>query len=61
MLATIGNVLLILGVAAGLGGGAALFIIAKQDDSRAGRMIGAAITSVCVIAALYLTLGNHWL
>lgn len=42
-------------------GGGALFFIARQDDSHAGQLVGILSAAVSVIAALYLSVGHHWL
>ena len=42
-------------------GGFALFWIARQDDSRAGRLLGLLAIAVSVVALIWLSVGNHWL
>jgi hypothetical protein len=39
--------------AAAAGGGVALFVIAKQDGSRTGQILGVAIPIVAIISAVY--------
>ena len=41
--------------------GFALFWIARQDDSRAGRLLGLLSMTSCVAILGYLTYGHHWL
>jgi FtsH-binding integral membrane protein len=45
--------LIIFLAAAAVGGGVALFTIAKQDDSKAGQFLGVAIPVCVIIAAIY--------
>ncbi len=40
-------------------GGFALFWIARQDDSRAGQLIGLAVTAIGVLAIALLTTGHR--
>ncbi len=40
--------------------GTALFWIARQDDSRAGRTIGMGSITLVIFAGLYVLLGRHW-
>jgi len=42
-------------------GGFALFWIARQDDSRAGRLLGLLAMATTVTMLGYLTYGHHWL
>ena len=42
-------------------GGFALFWIARQDDSRAGRLLGLVAMAATVAILGYLTRGHHWL
>jgi hypothetical protein len=42
-------------------GGFALFWIARQDDSRAGRLLGLLAIAVSVVAVIWLSVGHHWL
>ncbi len=55
------NILIALALVAALLGGLALFWIARQDDSRTGRLLGLLAMAVAVAAFLYLHLGPHWL
>jgi hypothetical protein len=61
MLKLIGNILLYLVVAGAFFGGVTLFWIARQDDSRLGRILGVSCTLVAILVGVYLALGNHWL
>ena len=60
MLAIAGNVLVVLTIAGGVGIGVALFVIAKQDESRAGRVIGCLVAAAAVIQAIYFVTGRRW-
>jgi hypothetical protein len=42
-------------------GGFALFWIARQDDSRAGRLLGLLAIALSVVALIWLSVGHHWL
>jgi hypothetical protein len=42
-------------------GGFALFWIARQDDSRFGRLLGLLAMASAVAFLGYLTYGHHWL
>src|SRR5262249_44600358 len=42
-------------------GGFALFWIARQDDSRAGRLLGLLAILLSVLALIWLSAGHHWL
>jgi hypothetical protein len=42
-------------------GGVALFWIARQDDSRAGRLLGLLAIALSVVALIWLSVGHHWL
>jgi hypothetical protein len=42
-------------------GGFALFWIARQDDSRAGRLLGLLAMTAAVGTLVYLSYGHHWL
>jgi hypothetical protein len=57
----VANAALCLGLAAAVLGGIALFWIARQDESRNGRLIGLLAVALGVVAFLYLALGHHWL
>jgi hypothetical protein len=61
MIAFVGNIVIALILAGFFLGGGALFFIARQDDSHAGRVIGILSATVGAIAAVYLTAGHHWL
>lgn len=54
------NLAIALAVAAMVMGGIALFWIARQDDSRAGRLLGILAVALGAMAILYLGTGNHW-
>lgn len=60
-MAFVGNVVIALILAAVFLGGGSLFFIARQDDSRAGRVIGVLSATASTAVALYLTAGHHWL
>ena len=57
----IGNIIIGSVLAAALLGGIALFWIARQDDSRAGRLIGLLAMAVATVLFISLTSGHHWL
>jgi hypothetical protein len=57
----IGNFVIALVLAGFFLGGGALFFIARQDDSHAGRAIGLLAATAGAVAAIYLTVGHHWL
>ncbi len=61
MLPLLGNIAIGLILAAAILGGVALFWIARQDDSRLGRLIGLLSVAIGAVAGLYLTTGQHWL
>ena len=42
-------------------GGLALFWIARQDDSRTGRLLGLVAMATAATGLGYLTYGHHWL
>jgi len=42
-------------------GGFALFWIARQDDSRAGRLLGLLAMTAAVGLLVFLSYGRHWL
>lgn len=54
------NLAIALAVAAMVLGGIALFWIARQDDSRAGRLLGLLAVALGAMAILWLGTGNHW-
>lgn len=54
------NIAMLLVIAAAVMGGTALFWIARQDDSRAGRLLGLLIVALGAAAVLYLATGRHW-
>lgn len=58
---TVGNIAIGLGLAAVFVGGLALFWIARQDDSRAGRLLGLLAMAATAAALGYVTYGHHWL
>ena len=57
----LGNIAIGLILAAAILGGVALFWIARQDDSRMGRLIGLLAVAIGAVTGLYLTTGHHWL
>jgi disulfide bond formation protein DsbB len=57
----LGNIIIALVLAGLFLGGGALFFIAQQDDSRAGRLIGLLAATAGAVATIYLTAGHHWL
>jgi uncharacterized membrane protein len=57
----LGNIVIALVLAGLFLGGGALFFIARQDDSRAGRLIGLLVATAGAVAIIYLTAGHHWL
>ena len=59
--ATLGNFLIALTLVAAIGAGVALFVIARQDASRTGRVLGVSTVAIAVSAAIYVVLGQHWL
>ena len=56
----LGNIVICLALLAAILGGIALFWIARQDDSRAGRLLGLLAVALGAMALLYLGSGNHW-
>jgi len=61
MWSVLGNVLIVLTLSAAIGAGVALFVIARQDVSRAGKVLGVLIVAAAVCTAIYVVLGEHWL
>jgi hypothetical protein len=57
----LGNIAIGLILAAAILGGVALFWIARQDDSRMGRLIGLLAVAIGAVTGLYLSTGHHWL
>ena len=57
----LGNITIGLVLAAAIVGGVALFWIARQDDSRMGRLVGLLAIAIGAVTGLYLTTGHHWL
>ena len=57
----LGNVLIVLALSAALGAGIALFVIARQDVSRTGKVLGVLIVVAAISMAIYVVLGQHWL
>jgi uncharacterized membrane protein YedE/YeeE len=57
---TIGNALITLVFAGTFLGGFALFWIARQDDSRFGRILGLLAMAAAVGVAGYFHFGRHW-
>ena len=54
------NLTALLVIAAMVLGGIALFWIARQDDSRAGRLLGLLAVALGAVAILWLGTGDHW-
>ena len=54
------NLAIALAVVAMVLGGVALFWIARQDDSRAGRLLGILAVALGAVGILWLETGNHW-
>ena len=61
MWSVLGNVLIVLTLSAAIGAGVALFVIARQDVSRAGKVVGVLILAATISMAIYVVLGQHWL
>ena len=59
-MSTILNMAVALVIAAMVLGGIALFWIARQDDSRAGRLLGLLAVALGAVGILWLETGNHW-
>jgi hypothetical protein len=59
-MAVVSNALIGLMLAGTSLGGFALFWIARQDDSRAGRLLGLLAIAVSVVALIWLSVGHHW-
>jgi hypothetical protein len=60
-MAWVWNTVIALAAAALFLGGFALFWIARQDDSRAGRLLGLLAMAATAVGLSYLTYGHHWL
>lgn len=60
MWAMLGNVLIALMFLAAISGGVALFVIACQDTSRTGKVLGV-LVAIAIGMAVYVVLGQHWL
>jgi hypothetical protein len=60
-MATFWNTAIALALAALFLGGFALFWIARQDDSSAGRLIGLLAMASAALTTAYLSAGHHWL
>jgi hypothetical protein len=60
-MSTLANATIALALLAAFAGGFALFWIAGQDDSRAGRLIGALAMLGSSACAGWLIFGPHWL
>jgi hypothetical protein len=60
MLALVGNLVISLILAGFILGGVALFWIARQDDSRLGRMLGLLAVAFGGFAVIYFVAGHHW-
>ena len=61
MLAMLINLVMSLVLIAVVLGGVALFWIARQDDSRLGRILGLFAVAFGSIGLLYVIVGHHWL
>jgi hypothetical protein len=61
MWSVLGNALIILTLATAIGAGLALFVIARQDASRMGKVLGVLIVVTAIGMAIYIVLGQHWL
>lgn len=61
MWATLGNVLIALAIVAAIGAGVALFVIARQDASGIGKVLGLLVVVAAISIAMYVVLGQHWL
>lgn len=59
-MSVVGNILIVVALAAVFLGGLALFWIARQDDSRAGRLLGMLAMAAVIVALGYIDRGNHW-
>ena len=60
MIATASNALILLALGTAIGGGVVLFVIASQDQSPQGRILGVLIPVVAALISAYLILGRHW-
>ena len=61
MWSVLGNVLIVLTLSAAIGVGVALFVIARQDASRTGKVLGVFIVAAAIGTAIYVVLGEYWL
>ena len=61
MWSILGNVLLALTLLAVICASVALSVIAHQDDSRTGEVLGVLMAAVAVSTTVYVVLGYHWL
>jgi hypothetical protein len=61
MWSVLGNVLLTLVLSAAIGVSVVLFVIAHQDDSRAGKVLAVLMAAISISMTLYIVLGQHWL
>ncbi len=59
-MSTVLNLAAALVIAALVLAGVALFWIARQDDSRAGRLLGLLAVALGAAAILWLQAGSHW-
>ena len=55
------DVLIGLAIDGAILGGLALFWIARQDGNHSGRVLGVLFPILAILAAIYLTVGHHWL
>ena len=59
-MATMWNIAICVGLLAVFAAGFALFWIARQDDSTAGRNLGLLVMAIAVVFFGYLNGGDHW-
>ena len=61
MWSVLGNVLIALMLSAVVCASVVLSIIAHQDDSRTGEVLGVLMAAIAISTAVYVILGHHWL
>ena len=61
MWSALGNVLIAVTLSAAMGAGVALFVIARQDASGIGKVLGLLMVVAAISTAMYVVLGEHWL
>ena len=61
MLVYLGNGVIGVALLAAIGGGVALFDIARQDGSRQGQVLGVLFPLAAILIGAYLTIFHHWL